>query len=88
MITTKPYGVNLWLGPRERKKNNDQIISSVRQFLDQKFRKPLGLPLKSVSLPEHDTKDLPSQSKFPEQLQIILEEKVPVASFARGNPVK
>src|SRR5215212_891040 len=88
MITTKPYGVNLWLGPRERKKNNDQIISSVQQFLDQKFRKPLGLPLKSVSLPEHDTKDLPSQSKFSEQLQIILEEKVPVASFAMSDPVK
>jgi hypothetical protein len=45
MITIKPYGVNLWLGPREGKK--DQDISSVQQFLDQKFRKPLGLPLES-----------------------------------------
>lgn len=86
MITTKSYGVNLWLGPQERKK--DQDISSVQQFLDQKFRKPLGLPLKSVSLPECDNKDLPPPSKLSEQLQIILEEKVPIASFAMGDPVK
>ncbi|HZD81230.1 MAG TPA: nitronate monooxygenase, partial [Nitrososphaeraceae archaeon] len=86
MITTKPYGVNLWLGPQERKK--DQDISSVQEFLDQKFRKPLGLPLKSVSLPEYDNKDLPPPSKLSEQLQIILEEKVPIASFAMGDPVK
>jgi nitronate monooxygenase len=86
MITTKPYGVNLWLGPQERKK--DQDISSVQQFLDQKFRKPLGLPLKSVSLPECDNKNLPPPSKLSEQLQIILEEKIPIASFAMGDPVK
>lgn len=86
MITTKSYGVNLWLGPQGRKK--DQDISSVQQFLDQKFRKPLGLPLKSVSLPECDNKDLPPPSKLSEQLQIILEEKVPIASFAMGDPVK
>jgi nitronate monooxygenase len=86
MITTKPYGVNLWLGPQVRKK--DQDISSAQQFLDQKFRKPLGLPLKSVSLQERDDKDLPPPSKLSEQLQIILEEKVPIASFAMGDPVK
>jgi nitronate monooxygenase len=86
MITTKPYGVNLWLGPQGRKK--DQDISSVQQFLDQKFRKPLGLPLKSVSLPECDNKNLPPPSKLSEQLQIILEEKIPIASFAMGDPVK
>jgi nitronate monooxygenase len=72
MNTTKPYGVNLWLGPQERKK--DQDISSVQQFLNQKFRKPLGLPLKSVSSsPEHDTTDLPPPSKLSGQLQIILQ---------------
>lgn len=86
MITTKPYGVNLWLGPQESKK--DQDISSIQQFLDQKFRKLLGLPLKSVSSsPEHDTTDLPPPSNLSEQLQIILEEKVPMARFAMGDPV-
>ena len=85
MITTKPYGVNLWLGPQEKREKKDHDISSVQQFLDQKFRKPLGLPLKSVSsLPEHDTTDLPPPSKLSEQLQIILEEKVPNNKFCNG----
>jgi NAD(P)H-dependent flavin oxidoreductase YrpB (nitropropane dioxygenase family) len=57
MITTKPYGVNLWLGPRERKKNDVQDILSVQRFLDQKFRKPLGIPLKSESPSENGTKN-------------------------------
>jgi nitronate monooxygenase len=84
MITTKPYGVNLWLGPRDTRMNSDQDIHSVQQFLDQKFRKPLGIPLKS----ENGSMDMPSVSIFSEQLQIMLEEKVPVASFAMGDPVK
>lgn len=88
MLTAKPYGVNLWLGPQEKSKKN-QDISSVQEFLDKKFRKPLGLPLKSASLSEYDTNDLPpSTSKLSEQLQIVLEEKVPIASFAMGDPVK
>jgi nitronate monooxygenase len=78
------------LGPQEKREKKDQDISSAQQFLDQKFRKPLGLPLKSVSssLQERETKDLSPQSKLSEQLQIILEEKVPIASFAMGDPVK
>lgn len=88
-LTTKPYGVNLWLGPPER---NDQDMTSVQQFLDQKFRKPLGLPMKSASVVGnnniHDTKDLPPRSQSSEQVQLILEEKVPVVSFAMGDPVK
>jgi nitronate monooxygenase len=88
MLTAKPYGVNLWLGPQEKSKKNHDI-SSVQEFLDKKFRKPLGLPLKSASLSEYDTNDLPpSTSKLSEQLQIVLEEKVSIASFAMGDPVK
>jgi len=88
MLTAKPYGVNLWLGPQEKSKKN-QDISSVQEFLDKKFRKPLGLPLKSASLSEYDTNDLPTSiSKLSEQLQIVLEERVPIASFAMGDPVK
>ena len=60
MLTAKPYGVNLWLGPQEKSKKN-QDISSVQEFLDKKFRKLLGLPLKSASLSEYDTNDLPPQ---------------------------
>ena len=93
MITTKPYGVNLWLGPQDGKKKNNidhDDILSVQQFLDEKFRKPLGIPLKSVSLSENGAKDftVPPSWIFSEQLKIMLEEKVPVASFAMGDPVK
>jgi nitronate monooxygenase len=75
MMTAKPYGVNLWLGPRDTKKNDDQDIKSVQQFLDQKFRKPLGISLKS----ENGIKDMTPPSIFSEQLQIMLEERVPIA---------
>jgi nitronate monooxygenase len=87
-ITTKPYGVNLWLGPPER---NDQDVTAAQQFLDQKVRKPLGLHMKSVSdniKKNADADELPPPPSKSEQLQIILEEKVPVASFAMGDPVK
>src|SRR5215469_5446920 len=88
MLTAKPYGVNFWLGPQEKSKKNHDI-SSVQEFLDKKFRKPLGLPLKSRSLSEYDTNDFPpSTSKLSEQLQIVLRKKVPIASFAMGDPVK
>jgi nitronate monooxygenase len=91
-ITVKPYGVNLWSGPSENN-NNNQGTASVQQFLNEKFRKSLDIPLKSV-LPEvennnqKNTSDLRSTSMLSEQIQIILEENVPVASFAMGDPVK
>jgi nitronate monooxygenase len=90
-ITVKPYGVNLWSGPSEN--NNNQGMASVQQFLNEKFRKSLNIPLKSV-LPQEEndnqknTSDLSSTSTLSEQIQIILEENVPVASFAMGDPVK
>jgi nitronate monooxygenase len=45
-ITVKPYGINLWSGPLEN--NNNQGMASVQQFLNEKFRKSLNIPLKSV----------------------------------------
>jgi hypothetical protein len=81
----KPYGVNLWLGPPER---NDQDVTAAQQFLDQKVRKPLGLHMKSVSdniKKNADADELPPPPSKSEQLQIILEEKVPIASFAMGD---
>jgi nitronate monooxygenase len=50
--------------------------------LDINFRQNLGLPPKlgqGIILPP---------SRLAEQLQIILEEKVPLLSFAMGDPVK
>ena len=93
-ITIKPYGVNLWSGPSENNNNNNQGMASVQQFLNEKFRKPFDIPLKSI-LPEEEnnnqknTSDLRfTSTTLSEQIQIILEENVPVASFAMGDPVK
>ncbi len=90
-ITIKPFGVNLWSGPHEKNGNKDW--APIQQFLNQKIRKTLDIPLKSISIEEENdfqknTSDVSSQSKLSGQLQIILEEKVPVLSFAMGDPVK
>lgn len=55
--TIKPYGVNLWLGPPES--NNIQDRTSVhQQFLDNKFRKPLDIPLKSLLEEENNNQKI------------------------------
>ena len=90
-ITLKPFGVNLWSGPHEKNDNKDW--APIQQFLNQKIRKTLDIPLKSISIEEGNdfqkkTSVELSPSKLYEQLQIILDEKVPVLSFAMGDPVK
>ncbi|HEU4443610.1 MAG TPA: nitronate monooxygenase, partial [Nitrososphaeraceae archaeon] len=78
-LTNNSFGVNLLLAPPE--KGGNQNIDEVQQFFDNKFREELKIPLKNanqdISLPP---------SRLSEQIQIILEEKVPVISFAMGNP--
>jgi nitronate monooxygenase len=77
-LTTNPFGVNLLLAPAEKEGNQD--IEQVQQFLDNRFRQELKIPPKAnqnISIPP---------SRLSEQLKIILEEKVPVVSFAMGNP--
>jgi nitronate monooxygenase len=77
-LTTNPFGVNLLLAPPEKEGNQD--IEQVQQFLDNRFRQELKIPPKAnqnISIPP---------SRLSEQLKIILEEKVPVVSFAMGNP--
>ena len=78
-LTNTSFGVNLLLAPPE--KGGNQNIGEVQQFFDNKFREELKIPLKNanqdISLPP---------SRLSEQIQIILEEKVPVISFAMGNP--
>jgi nitronate monooxygenase len=76
-LTTNPFGVNLLLAPPE--KSGNQNINKVQQFFNDKFRRELKIPSKT----EKDV-NLPS-SKLLEQLQIILEEKIHVVSFAMGN---
>ena len=41
----KPFGVNIWIGPSIIN-NKNQNERSVQQFLNDKIRKPLDIPLK------------------------------------------
>jgi nitronate monooxygenase len=80
-LTTNSYGVNLLLAQPEMRITDEKTFA-VQQFLDINFRQNLGLPPKAgqgIILPP---------SRLAEQLQIILEEKVPLLSFAMGDPVK
>ena len=93
--TTKPFGVNIWIGPSIIN-NNNQDGRSVQQFLNDKIRKPLDIPLKpeisderqEANKNQNDVQTSTFESKYNEQIKIILEEEVPVASFAMGDPVK
>jgi nitronate monooxygenase len=89
--TTKPFGINIWIGPSIIN-NKNQGERSVQQFLNEKIRKPLDIPLKheiSDEIQETNKNQNSSfESKYNEQIKIILEEEVPVASFAMGDPVK
>jgi nitronate monooxygenase len=93
--TIKPFGVNIWIGPSIiNNKNQDEM--SVQQFLNDKIRKPLDIPLKPEILDErretnenqNNIRNSSFESKYNEQIKIMVEEDVPVASFVMGDPVK
>ena len=66
--------------PEERA--TDENTAAVRRFLDNNFRQNLVMEPKlsqEISIPP---------SRLPEQLLIILEQKVPILSFAMGDPAK
>ncbi|MGA9154546.1 MAG: nitronate monooxygenase [Candidatus Nitrosopolaris sp.] len=80
-LTNHTYGVNLLLAPDTKEVEKEDIFN-VQQFLDNKFRQNLGLSPKSnqgITLPS---------SILLEQLRVIVDEKVPLVSFAMGDPVK
>lgn len=92
--TAKPFGVNLWIGPSIMN-NKNQDERSVQQFLNKKIRTSLKIPLKPENLDEsqmvknqNNYQDMTFESKYNEQIKIMLEQNVPVASFAMGDPVK
>ena len=93
--TTKPFGVNIWIGPSIiNNKNQDE--KSVQQFLNEKIRKPLDIPLKheisdeiqETNKNQYNIQNSTFESKYNKQIKIVLEEEVPVASIAIRDPVK
>ena len=73
--TEGPFGVNFLLA---RPEPGNRDVAAVQRFLDR-FREELGLPPGETEL------TLPPSS-FAEQLEVVFEERVPVLSFALGDP--
>jgi nitronate monooxygenase len=73
-FTKRPFAVNLFIPSEPRVP--DAVVVDMNQFLDR-FRVELGLPLTPA----------PNMTqRFHEQLQVILDERVPVFSFTFGIP--
>ncbi len=75
-MTDKPFGVNFLVAPPQP---NDQDIRAVQKTLDA-FRQDLG-----INPSGQDNITVPP-SHLSEQLEIVFEEKVPILSFALGDP--
>ncbi len=81
--TDRPFGVNLWLHPAVERPLDPAAIPDAdlrgAQGVLNRFRERLGLP--SV-----DTRPARLPDFLDEQLQVVLDERVPVFSVALGNP--
>lgn len=78
LLTDKPFGVNLFIP--ENPEVSKEKINKANEWL-QPFREELNLQ-------ENLEVEKPNAFVFEEQIQIIIEEKVPVCSFTFGLPTK
>ncbi|MDQ0216075.1 nitronate monooxygenase [Oikeobacillus pervagus] len=76
--TTKAFGINLFVP--EEIELDPQLIENANGYL-QPIREELGLPENKVS-------NITAHSDYEQQIQVVLEEKVPVCSFTFGMPRK
>lgn len=76
-LTKQPFGVNLFVP--EKSDESEDTISQMSDYLN-KYRVELGLTQNPI---------IPKASEsFYEQVQVLLEEQVPVASFTFGLPAQ
>jgi nitronate monooxygenase len=77
-LTRRPFGVNLWLVEPGSALPGDDALRGAQKQLDA-FRSRLGAPAKSA---------LPAVPPLnvPQNIEVILEERVPVFSTALGDP--
>ncbi|HEX9578660.1 MAG TPA: nitronate monooxygenase [Myxococcales bacterium] len=77
-LTRRPFGVNLWLVEPGNALPGDDALRGAQKQLDV-FRSRLGAPAKSA---------LPAVPPLnvPQNIEVILEERVPVFSTALGDP--
>jgi nitronate monooxygenase len=81
-LTSNPFGINLFV-PNEFQVTENEITSA-QQKLNQ-IRKQLNLqPKESMEIPTVTN----VLNNFTEQIQVVIEEKVPICSFTFGIPSK
>lgn len=80
-LTTKPFGVNLFITPATKPELSSQVIDSVRRQLKQLVieKKLKNCPVDFDALIVKPPVDL-----FPEQIEVIFKEKVSALSFTFG----
>lgn len=79
-LTNKPFGVNLFIPPKETdvtSENIDLVRKQLKQLVIDKNLKNSTVDIDSLSV--KTVKDL-----FPEQIDVVLNEKVPTLSFTFG----
>ncbi|CAM3616245.1 MULTISPECIES: NAD(P)H-dependent flavin oxidoreductase [Paenibacillus] len=74
-LTDRPFGVNLFV--LEQPEESEETIAEMADYLNS-CRKELGIP-QNPPLPQYS-------ESFEEQVQVLLEERVPVFSFTFGIP--
>ncbi|MGW9527234.1 NAD(P)H-dependent flavin oxidoreductase [Paenibacillus terrae] len=74
-LTDRPFGVNLFVF--EQPEESEETIAKMSDYLNS-YRNELGIP-HNPSLPKYS-------ESFEDQIQVVLEERVPVFSFTFGLP--
>lgn len=74
-LTDRPFGVNLFVF--EQPEETEETIKKMSDYLNS-YRNQLGIP-QNPSLPKYT-------ESFEEQVQVVLEERIPVFSFTFGIP--
>jgi nitronate monooxygenase len=82
-LTDQPFGVNLWLHEAMQPPLDPQLIPQptldAAQTMLNRFRAQLGIPLQQARPPR-------AADLLAAQLEVIIEERVPVFSVGLGNP--
>lgn len=77
-LTDRPFGVNFLLAPPEPFDGQAEVIQGGLNQLREQFNLP----------PQEGKLKLPPPTSLEEQLELILDQNIPVVSFAMGNPAK
>lgn len=80
-LTDKPFGVNLFV-PEKDEQVDLAAVASMKDYLKQVVPHVCGIADEIENIPIRRS----SKDPFEKQLQVVLEERVPVLSFTFGHP--